>query len=110
MIEYITYQGEKYPVRISYYVLMMAQKETGLKLEELDSNLESQQSILWYALEAGHRMAKKELTLKKEDIVWILDECYVEFQKALFHFGQSLVQMSEELMEESNDKKNRVNN
>lgn len=101
MIEFITYQGERYPIRISYYVLLMAQKETGLKLEELDSNLESQQAILWYALEAGHRMAKKELTLKREDIVWVLDESYIEFQKAMFHFGQSIIQMQEELIEES---------
>lgn len=104
MIEFITYQGEKYPIRISYYVLLMAQKETGLKLEELDSNLESQQTILWYALEAGHKIAKKELTLKREDVIWILDEAYVEFQKALFHFGQSLIEMQEELIEESKAK------
>lgn len=101
MLEFITYQGERYPIRISYYVLLMAQKETGLKLEELDTELESQQTILWYALEAGHKMAKKELTLKREDIVWVLDESYIEFQKALFHFGQSLVKMQDELVEES---------
>jgi len=105
MIEFITYQGEKYPIRISYYVLLMAQKETGLKLEELDSNLESQQSILWFALVAGHKMAKKELELKREDIIWILDESYLEFQKALFQFGKSLIDMQTELMEEGKSKK-----
>lgn len=105
MIEFINYQGEKYPIRISYYVLMMAQKESGLKLEELDSNLESQQSILWYALVAGARMAKKELTLKREDMVWVLDESYIEFQKALFYFGQSLIDMQEEILQEGKDKK-----
>lgn len=105
MIEFITYQGERYPIRISYYVLLMAQKETGSKLEFLDSDLESQQVILWYALEAGHKMAKKELTLKREDMVWILDESYVEFQKAMFYFGQSLIEMQQELLEEANNKK-----
>ena len=105
MIEFITYQGKKYPIRISYYVLMMAQKESGLKLEELDTNLESQQSILWYALVSGAKMAKKELTLNREDCVWILDESYLEFQKALFYFGQSLVDMQEEILSESENKK-----
>lgn len=104
MIEFITYQGEQYPIRISYYVLLMAQKETGLKLEELDSNLESQQSILWYALVAGHKMAKQDLELQKEDMIWVLDECYIEFQKALFHFGKSLIDMQEELMNEEGPK------
>jgi hypothetical protein len=83
----------------------MAQKESGLKLEELDSNLESQQAILWYALVAGHKMAKKDLTLNREDIIWILDECYVEFQKALFHFGQSIIEMQEDIVKEGKDKK-----
>ena len=104
MIEFITYQGEKYPIRISYYVLLMAQKETGLKLEELDSNLESQQSILWFALVAGHKMAKQELELKREDMLWVLDESYIEFQKALFHFGKTLIDMQEELMSEEGPK------
>jgi len=107
MVEYITYQGEKYPIRISYYVLMMAQKETGLSLEELDTNIESQQLILWYSLVAGHKMAKKELTLKKDDAVWILDECYFEFQRALFHFGKSLVDMQEEILSENKSKDNK---
>jgi hypothetical protein len=105
MVEFISYQGKKYPIRISYYVLMMAQKESGLKLEELDSNLESQQSILWFALVAGAKMAKQELTLKREDCVWILDESYIEFQKALFSFGQSLIDMQDEIVQEGKDKK-----
>ncbi|MCE5346798.1 MAG: hypothetical protein LLG13_11010 [Bacteroidales bacterium] len=108
MIEYITYQGKKYPIRVSYYVIMMAQKESGLKLEQIDTNLESQQTIIWYALIAGHKMAKKELTLTREECVWILDECYIEFQKAIFQFGQSLVDMQEECLnggKEGKDKK-----
>jgi|GEM_PF-2778755 hypothetical protein len=105
MVEYITYQNKKYPIRISYYVLVTAQQESGLSLDELDKNLESQQAILWYALVAGHRFTKEELTLKREDAVWILDECYIEFQKALFKFGQSLVDMQTDLVAEAEGKK-----
>ena len=98
MVEFITYKGEKYPIRISYYVLLMAQKESGVSLEEIDADIETQQIILWYALEAGHRMTNKELTLKREDIIWILDECYMEFQRAMLIFGQTLVAMQEEAL------------
>lgn len=105
MVEFITYQNEKYPIRISYYVLEMVSKELGLKLDEIDNNIEAQKDILWFALIAGHKIAKKELTLNREDCVWILDECYMEFQKALFKFGQSLIAMQEELLKDASDKK-----
>jgi len=105
MVEFITYNGEKYPIRISYFVLEMVSKELGLGLDAIDSNIEAQKDILWYALVAGHRMAKKELTLKREDCIWILDECYLEFQKALYKFGQSIVSMQEELLKGENKKK-----
>jgi hypothetical protein len=105
MVEFITYQGKKYPIRISYYVLEMVSKELGIKLDEIDSNIEAQKDILWYALVAGHKIAKKDLSLNREECVWILDECYLEFQKALFKFGQSLIKMQEELLKEAEDKK-----
>lgn len=105
MVEFITYNGEKYPIRVSYYVMEMVQKESGLKLEDLDTNIEVQKDILWYALVAGHKMAKKELMLKREDCVWILDESYVEFQKAVLGFGQSIIDMQEEFLAEQTDKK-----
>lgn len=105
MVEFITYQGKKYPIRVSYYVLMMAQKESGITLEELDKNFESQQLILWYALVAGHKMAKQELTLNREDIVWILDECYLEFQKALFEFAKSLVEVQDSVLKDTSTSK-----
>ena len=105
MVEFITYQGVKYPIRISYYVLMMAQKESGLSIDEIDNNLEMQQNILWYALIAGHKMAKKDLTLQREDCVWILDECYMEFQRAMIMFGKSIVEMQEEALSAGGSKK-----
>jgi hypothetical protein len=104
MIEFITYQGKKYPMRVSYYVLMMAQKESGVLLEELDKNFESQQLVLWYALEAGHRMTNKTVTLKREDMVWVLDECYIDFQKAIYQFAKSLIDMQQEVIKEDKKK------
>jgi hypothetical protein len=105
MIEFITYKKEKHPIRISYYVLLMAQKESGLALEDIDKNFEAQQTILWYALIAGHKMADKEMTLKREDMIWVLDESYLEFQKALIGFARSIVDMQEEITKGDSKKK-----
>lgn len=105
MIEFITYKGKKYPIRISYYVLLMAQKEKDVSLEDIDKNLEMQQTVLWYALEAGHKISDKELTLKREDMLWVLDECYIEFQKALFKFGKAIIDMQTEVTSEGTSKK-----
>jgi len=84
---------------------MMAQKESGVSLEELEKNFESQQSILWYSLIAGHHMANKDLTLKREDMMWVLDECYLEYQKIIFGFANSIIKMQEEIVQESKDDK-----
>jgi hypothetical protein len=103
MVEFITYQGQKLPIRVSYYVLMMAQKESGLNIMEFEKNLESQQLILYYALVAGHKMAKKELTLTKEDMIWVLDECYLDYQKATFQFAKALIEVQQKALEESTE-------
>lgn len=105
MVEFITYQGEKYPVRISSYAMEMAQKETGASLGDIESNFEGQKALLWYSLVAGHRMAKKELTLKREDIEWILDECYFEYIEITTKFARAIIEIQERLIEEGKSKK-----
>lgn len=103
MVEFITYNGEKYPIRISYYVLMMAQKESGVELTDLEDNFEAQQHIMYYGLIAGHKMAKKELTIPREDMVWVLDQAYLEFQKAMYEFAKSLVDIQTEAFSASGE-------
>lgn len=100
MIEFITYQGEKYPVRVSYYALNMAAKETDSELESVQGALDAQPALLWYGLVSGHQAAKKELTLKKEDIEWILDECYIEFQKILLVYNKAIIDMQNEVLKD----------
>lgn len=105
MVEFINYKGEKYPIRISYYVLQMVQKESGKNLSEMDEDFEVQKDILWYALVAGHKMADKTLTIPREDMVWVLDECYMEFQQAMYSFAKSLVDIQQGVFNESDTKK-----
>lgn len=104
MVEFITYKKEKHPIRVSYYVLMMAQKETGVSIEELDTNFEAQQHILWFALEAGAKMAEQENKIKREDVVWVLDECYLAFQKAMYEFARSLIEIQQDAFKQQEAK------
>jgi hypothetical protein len=104
MIEFITYKGEKYPIRFSHYALIMTEKETGKKTEDVQSDLKLQEILLWYSLEAGHHFVDKPLILKREDITWILDECYLDFQKALLLAGKAVIDMQKEVLEQDKKK------
>lgn len=80
MIEHITIEGEKHPIRVSYYVLKKLKEETGKTLDEIATNdFELYEPILFYALEAGARAEKREMVLKREDMPFALDECLHEF-------------------------------
>lgn len=105
MVKFITYQGEKYPIRISYYVIDMVAEELKLSPDEIEGNVKAEKDILWYALVSGHTMSKKPLTLKREDMIWVLDECYMEFQEAVIDYGQSIIEMKERLAKKYEDKK-----
>lgn len=92
MIEYITYDKKKYPVRVSYRALTMFKKETGVSLENLDNpdageiDLTAYETLIYYALESGHRAEKKEFTFKKDEMADVLDDCFFEFVKLIPRF------------------------
>lgn len=107
MVEYVTIGGKKHPIRISYFALLKAQKESQVSLENLDSDISSQQEVLWYALEAGYHFMKEPIPeeLKKEDAVWYLDECYFEFQEAIYVFVRQMVETQEKALARTAKKK-----
>ena len=86
IVQYISYRDEKWPVRISYYALKKFQEETGKNIEELDKDIALLEVLLWYALIAGHQAEKKPMTLKREDMEFILDESLDEFNLAMVSF------------------------
>lgn len=86
IVQYISYRDEKWPVRISYYALKKFQEETGKDIDELDRDLTLLEPLLWYALIAGHQAEKKPMTLKREDMEFILDESLDEFNLAMISF------------------------
>lgn len=76
MVEYITYKGEKYPVRIAWSTLKKIARE---QMDEW----EQAETALWFGLVSGHVADNKELTLTREDVQFILDESLEEYNEIM---------------------------
>jgi len=83
MVQHITYKGEKWPIRISYFAIKKFQEETGKEISEIDSNISYLETLLWYGFVAGHNAVNKELILKREEMEFILDESMNEFNEVI---------------------------
>ncbi len=82
MVDYISYKGEKYPVRMAYSALQRTRES--LKGKELiENDLSYLETMLWFALKSGHVADDRELTLKREDMEYVLDESLDEFKDIL---------------------------
>jgi hypothetical protein len=104
MVAYITYQGKKNPVRVSYFVLETLKAKLNIRFDEItEDNMEVYKSILWAALQAGAHFTKETLDILEEDIVWVLDECFYEFTQLVPKF---LLQMQEQKQGEGAASKN----
>jgi hypothetical protein len=82
MVQYISYRGKKYPIRVSYYVLKHLKEETGKGLEAIDDqDFEVYEAVLFYALIAGNQFenGKMESPIKREEMEMVLDECFFDF-------------------------------
>ncbi len=76
MVEYITYKGEKYPVRIAWSTLKKIARE------DMDQ-WEQAETALWFGLISGHVADNKELNLTREDVQFILDESLDEYNEIM---------------------------
>jgi len=85
-VQHISYKGEKWPIRISYYCIKRFQEETKKDISEIDKDLSLLEVLLWYGLVAGHTAEGKTIELKREDMEFILDESMNEFNEILMSF------------------------
>lgn len=97
MVEYITYKGEKYPVRISYSALKHLKQESGKDITEIvGDDLSYIEIILWYGLLSGHKAENKELILERSEVEFILDESFNEFNNILIKSFPPAIEGSKE--------------
>lgn len=73
MVEYITYKGEKYPVRIAWSTIK------ALETVENLNPFEKTELALYCGLVSGHKAEDKEMPFTAEEMQFLLDECVDEF-------------------------------
>jgi hypothetical protein len=76
MLDFITYKGEKYPVRFNW-----STKKYLSSIKDLDV-FQQAELALFCGLKSGHKAEDKEMPFKMEDMEFLLDECYDEFDAA----------------------------
>ena len=83
-IKYLTYKGKKLPLKLGIYTMMLVQEEHGVSFNQGadgDGNLAPSQYIplLYYGLQQGHKLAKRQFTLKMDDMHDVLNDCFMDF-------------------------------
>lgn len=86
MVEFITYQKKKYPIKIGYYVLKMLKVETKKNLEDIGGDIEIYETLLFYALKQGAKIEGVDFNFTKEDMEQVLDECFFDFVELIPKF------------------------
>ena len=87
MVKYIKVNKESLPVSISYYALEKLKQETGKSLGDWNENdISYLEPLFFYALEAGFKAEKKVFEIKREDVIFMLDECWLDFTALITDF------------------------
>jgi hypothetical protein len=90
MIEYVTYKNEKLPILVSYRVLKHFKDETGGKdFNDIKDDYTLVEPLLFLGLQSGFWYEDKPFIYKKEDMEYLLDECFKEFSGILPKFFPS---------------------
>ena len=84
-MDYLTYKNAKLPVRLSYYAIKQFESETGKSIDTLDSNITNLEVFLYHALVVGAKAEDKELTVKRDDMEFLLDECLTDFNTIMLN-------------------------
>ena len=96
MVKQIKCNGEIHPISISYYAISKLEAETGKGIGDLgDGGLSLYEPLFFYALEAGYRAEKKIFSIKREDIVFMLDECWLDFTSIMGEFFSDVTNHNE---------------
>jgi len=89
MIQYITYKGEKLPVRLGYYALKHTKIDTGKEFVDINTDTIDYDVLecgLYYSLVQGYKFEGKKCPYEKTDMEEILDECLFQFIEVIANF------------------------
>lgn len=96
MVRHIKCNGVEHPLSISYYAISKLEEETGKGLSDLgDGGLSLYAPLFFYALEAGYRAEKRVFEVKREDVPFMLDECWLDFTALMGEFFTEVTERSQ---------------
>lgn len=78
-MDYLTYKGEKWPVKVSYSALKHYQLESGKSVESIESDITNLELLLYYSLRSGCKHENKDFNLEKDEMEFFLDDTFNEF-------------------------------
>ena len=94
-VQYIKYKNKKLPVKLGYYALKRLQEEHGASMEDMQGDISLYEPMLFYSLEKGHQLEKKEFTFKLEDMEGVLEEGFFQFVGLIPSFFPDVEKMME---------------
>ena len=97
MVQFLTYvRGDKvfkYPYRVSYFAIQKTSEEikekTGMEfsIEDLGAaDLSVLEPLLYYSIVAGIHFTQSDMKISREEIMWVLDQCMMEFTSGIPKF------------------------
>ena len=97
MLEEITINGKKHPVRFGFAALSDFTRAAGLSLNDLNNLGENMDigaaiTLSWASLKHGYRRANIDFDLSVDDVADLFDEDADAFPKMMQAFGESQAQ------------------
>jgi len=91
MIKYLEIQGEDRPIRISYIGLKKLKAKLGRSISPTDdgTDYEAYEALLFFSLEKGHEIEKKEMPFKWEEREALMDEVFMDFLELVPEFFET---------------------
>jgi len=87
MIKFLEYKDRKLPIRTNWYALKMTKEKLGRAIKIGDGvDFEGYETLLFYSLKRGYKLAGEDFTWKPGDMEDLLDYVYNQFEAILPDF------------------------
>lgn len=88
-VKHLTINGEQHPLKIGYKTLKRLQEDTkgAVDINNI-KEFEIYEKILFYGLQQGYSIEKKEFLFQQSDMEDLLEDCFLEFMELIPQFFQ----------------------
>ena len=113
MVEYINYEGTKYPVKIANIAMKDFTAESGVAVGAIGEDLNKHALLLWHGIRVGYLKTGKNFyknvkgkevpVLSVKDCLWILDDKFSVYFDILINSMANLAEIDEEVLRDAID-------